>query len=97
MPFGDLDKIVYELDEVRAVAMLMQSYPAHLKTDSGFVYELDEVRAVAMLTAGGTILIMLLLIFLLYYRMMKTQMRELEEAKREAVHANAAKSELMSI
>ena len=69
MPFGDLDKIVYEL---------------------------DEVRAVAMLTAGGTILIMLLLIFLLYYRMMKTQMRELEEAKREAVHANAAKSEFLS-
>ena len=69
MPFCDLDKIVYELDEVRAEAMLL---------------------------AGGTILVMLLLIFLLYYRMMRAQMRELEEAKREAVHANAAKSEFLS-
>lgn len=69
MPFGELDKIVYELDEVRSITMLI---------------------------AGITILVMLLLIFLLYYKMMKTQMRELENAKKEAVHANAAKSEFLS-
>ena len=48
------------------------------------------------LGAGGSILLALALIFLRVFRMMRQQMAELDQARREAVQANRAKSEFLS-
>lgn len=69
LPFGELDNIVYELDETRTSTMLIASI---------------------------CILAMLLGIFVLYYRLTRYQMHELEKAKGEAIHANSAKSMFLS-
>lgn len=69
LPFGELDNIVYELDETRTSTMLIASI---------------------------CILAMLLGIFILYYRLTRYQMHELEKAKGEAIHANSAKSMFLS-
>ena len=69
MPFGNLDSIVYGLDETRTIVM-----------------------AIAM----GCVLIMLAIIFGSYYRITHYQMLEMEKARKEAVHANAAKSQFLS-
>ena len=49
-----------------------------------------------MLIASICILAMLLGIFILYYRLTRYQMHELEKAKGEAIHANSAKSMFLS-
>ena len=48
------------------------------------------------LGSSGLILAVLLLVFVKYFRMTKQQMIELEQARKEAVHANRAKSEFLS-
>lgn len=60
------------------------------------VYELDEQRNVTMIIATGSVLIVLLIIFALYYQLTHKQMKELEMAKEEALQANLAKSEFLS-
>lgn len=60
------------------------------------VERLSEERTIATLTACGTILALLLLIFFQYYRMSKQQIRELNEARETAEEATRAKSEFLS-
>ncbi len=47
-------------------------------------------------TACGLVLLILLVVFLLYYKINRSQMRELEEARQLAVEASKSKSEFLS-
>lgn len=60
------------------------------------VMRMENQRQTIMLTAGGIMLAAIFAIFLLYYGMSQKQMIELENAKKEAVRANKAKSEFLS-
>ncbi len=60
------------------------------------IHRLGVQRQNIMLGACSVILVAMLMIFLLYYRMSQQQLRELNRAEREAVHANKAKSEFLS-
>lgn len=57
---------------------------------------LANVRQATMLIACSIILLAVFVIFIIYLRMSLHQMRELEKAEAEAVHANKAKSEFLS-
>lgn len=73
---------------------LVAIMPYGLLTDS--VMTLADMRQVVMLAACGVILAALFIIFLIYFRMSQRQMRDLERAEAEAMHANKAKSEFLS-
>ncbi len=60
------------------------------------ISELSDIRQYAILEACGVIIIGILIIFILYFRMSQQQLKELNEAKKEAVEANRAKSEFLS-
>lgn len=60
------------------------------------IYELDEQRLSTMIITAGTILAVMLVVFIFYYRLTREQMKELEIAREEAMHANLAKSEFLS-
>ncbi len=60
------------------------------------ISELSNVRQYAILEACGVIIIGILIIFILYFRMSQQQLKELNEAKKEAIEANKAKSEFLS-
>lgn len=60
------------------------------------VSSLDQTRQNAMLTAGGVMLAGFLLVFFLYYRMSRQQLRELRRAEQESAKASQAKSEFLS-
>ncbi len=60
------------------------------------VYQLDSIRTSTMLMSSGSILVLLLVIFVFYYRLTRQQMIELEDARKEAIYANNAKSEFLS-
>ena len=60
------------------------------------ISELSDIRQYAILEACGVILVGILIIFILYFRMSQQQLKELNEAKKEAVEANKAKSEFLS-
>lgn len=60
------------------------------------VKRMGNARQRIMLTAGGIMLAAAFVVFALYYRMSQNQMTELNEARREAVRANKAKSEFLS-
>ena len=60
------------------------------------ISELSDIRQYAILEACGLILVGILIIFILYFRMSQQQLKELNEAKKEAVEANRAKSEFLS-
>lgn len=60
------------------------------------VADLGKKMSVAMMSMFSIILITLILIFWNYFRMNRQQMRELEEARQEALEANHAKSEFLS-
>ncbi len=60
------------------------------------IRELGNVRQYAILEACGVILVGILIIFILYFRMSQQQLKELNEAKKEAIKANKAKSEFLS-
>lgn len=60
------------------------------------VEALNEERTSATLLACGSILVLLLLIFLAYFRMSKQQIHDLNEARRAAEEATRAKSEFLS-
>lgn len=57
---------------------------------------LSDERQWITLVMGVFILAGVLVIFILYYRLSQQQMRELEQARREATKANKAKSEFLS-
>lgn len=73
---------------------LVAIMPYGVLSDS--VVSLANVRQTAMLVGCGVILAAVLIIFAMYFRMSQHQMRELEKAEAEAVHANKAKSEFLS-
>lgn len=60
------------------------------------VAQLSDDRQSVMIRAVGVILFAVGVIFALYYSMSQQQLRNLEKAEREAVHANQAKSEFLS-
>lgn len=65
-------------------------------TLDSIIENLDTGRQNTIMIVALIILVGLLLIFLLYYRMSQQQMRELDQARREATKANKAKSEFLS-
>ncbi len=60
------------------------------------VNSLGDQRVYTMTGACAVIMIAILTIFILYYRVSQRQMKEMNEAKAEAVRANRAKSEFLS-
>ncbi len=60
------------------------------------IAKLDVVRIGIMVGSGMIILAVMIVIFILYYRMTCRQMKELEHAIEEAVRADQAKSEFLS-
>ena len=60
------------------------------------VAQLSDDRQSMMIRAVGVILAAVGVIFMLYFRMSQQQLKKLERAEREAVHANRAKSEFLS-
>lgn len=65
------------------------------KFDSA-VKNLDTVRLIAMLVSVGSLLLVMLVIFIMYYRLSQEQLKEANIAKEEAFRANMAKSEFLS-
>ncbi|MCI9446298.1 MAG: response regulator [Lachnospiraceae bacterium] len=60
------------------------------------VEDLSKKTTIAVTMIFSIILFTLILIFYNYYKMNQEQMRELDEARRDALHANQAKSEFLS-
>ncbi len=60
------------------------------------VSRLDSMRTLVMVCSVGMILLVMSVIFVIYYRLSKQQIRDLDQAMGEAVHANMAKSEFLS-
>ena len=60
------------------------------------VNHLDRVRIISILSAFAVIMVTMLVIFNIYYQFSKRQMKLLDQATKEAVHANEAKSEFLS-
>lgn len=60
------------------------------------ISKLGNQRTYTFLAYGLVILAVILIVFVLYYRMSQKQIRALNEAKLEADHANKAKSEFLS-
>ncbi|MCI8494774.1 MAG: response regulator [Lachnospiraceae bacterium] len=60
------------------------------------ITRLDAMRLAIMMGSMITILLLMGIIFLMYFRWSKQQMTELDKAKKEAVAANAAKSEFLA-
>lgn len=73
---------------------LVSIMPYGVLTDS--VVSLANKRQAVMLAGCSVILLAVFIIFIIYFRMSQHQMRELERAEAEAVHANKAKSEFLS-
>lgn len=60
------------------------------------VENMNRNRTIAMLSVCGIILAVLLVIFYVYFKMTRQQMKELEAAREEALEANKAKSSFLS-
>ncbi|MDE7390352.1 MAG: response regulator [Lachnospiraceae bacterium] len=60
------------------------------------VTELEEMRTKGIMVSLLAILTVIIIIFYIYIRLSQQQMRILNDAKREALHANSAKSEFLS-
>lgn len=58
--------------------------------------KLDATRITIMISSAMIILLTMLIIFIMYYRLSKQQMVELDKKERAAVRANMAKSEFLS-
>lgn len=60
------------------------------------ITRLDTLRVGIIIASSGILLIGMSIVFLLYFRLSRQQMRALDKAKKEAVTANKAKSEFLS-
>ena len=60
------------------------------------VENMNRNRTIAMLSICGIVLAVLLIIFFVYFKMTRQQMKELEMAREEALEANKAKSSFLS-
>lgn len=60
------------------------------------VENMNRNRTIAMLSVCGIVLAVLLVIFYVYFKMTRQQMKELEAAREEALEANKAKSSFLS-
>lgn len=60
------------------------------------IVKLDNLRIVVIIGSLTVILICMIAIFVLYYRLSQQQVRELDQVRKEAVHANKAKSDFLS-
>lgn len=65
-------------------------------TMSETINKLDFLRIIIMVGSGGAIFLVMLIIFIMYYRLSQQQMVELQKARVEADNANKAKSEFLS-
>ncbi len=73
---------------------LIAAMPNNILMES--IRNLDSTRNLIMLTSAATILIAMGVIFILYYRLSRQQMKELVKARNEADYSNAAKSNFLS-
>lgn len=73
---------------------LVTVMPKSILSDS--ISKLDRLRAFAMIFSALTVLVVTSIVFAIYYRMNRQQMKEAERARKEAVHANQAKSEFLA-
>lgn len=73
---------------------LIAAMPNNVLMES--IRNLDGTRNLVMIASAATILIAMGVIFILYYRMSRQQMRELVKARNEADYSNAAKSNFLS-
>lgn len=60
------------------------------------ISDLDKLRIGTIIGSSTIILITMSIIFILYYRLSRAQVAELDKAKQKAIHANKAKSEFLS-
>ncbi len=60
------------------------------------ITQLGDQRTGSIMMCYGAIIVGFLITFVIYYRLTKQQIREMEEARQEAVRANMAKSEFLS-
>lgn len=60
------------------------------------IVKLDNLRIVVIIGSLTVILVSMIAVFAMYYKLSQQQMRELNKARKEAVHANKAKSEFLS-
>ncbi len=60
------------------------------------ITQLGAQRTGSILMCYGAIIVGFLITFVIYYRLTKQQIRDIEEARQEAVRANMAKSEFLS-
>ncbi len=73
---------------------LIAAMPNNILMES--IQELDDARNLIMIASAATILVAMGVIFILYYRLSRQQMRELVKARNEADYSNAAKSNFLS-
>ena len=73
---------------------LVSVMPYGILDDS--INELGDQRVYAMTGACAVIMVAIVTIFIMYYRISQRQIKQMEEAKTEAVRANKAKSEFLS-
>ncbi len=73
---------------------LIAAMPDNMLIES--IKNLDSTRGFIMITSATTILVAMGIIFILYYRLSRQQMRELVQARNEADYSNAAKSNFLS-
>ncbi|MCD7882793.1 MAG: response regulator [Lachnospiraceae bacterium] len=60
------------------------------------ILDLDQLRILSILGALAIILASMIFVFLRYYRLTQHYVREMEDARKEAIHANKAKSDFLS-
>jgi len=60
------------------------------------ISELTSLRFISSIGSAGLILLTMSIIFILYYKLSRQQLIELDKAKHEAIRANMAKSEFLS-
>lgn len=60
------------------------------------IVKLDNLRIVVIIGSLTVILVSMIAVFAMYYKLSQQQMKELNKARKEAVHANKAKSEFLS-
>lgn len=60
------------------------------------IVKMDNLRILVIISGMTLILMSMIAVFVLYYRLSQQQIRELDRVRKEAVHANRAKSDFLS-